>query len=128
MEEKMKIKKIKIKVMEMNEWFDHVESVLKNFNKGTFKEYPATVSFANLALIRKTLTPRRMQLLSVIKHKKPSSIYELAKVLKRDRKAVTTDINMLKELGFIKMRKQQRERTIVKPEVHYGEIEIGVKL
>ena len=124
----MKIKKIKIKVMEMNKWFDHVGSVLENFNKKEYKHYPKTVSFANLELLRKILTPRRIQLLGIIKHKKPESIYELAKIVERDRKAVTTDINILENLGFVELKKQDKERTMVKPEVKFEEIEIGVKI
>ena len=87
----MKVKKINIKVMDIDEYFNHVESVLENYNKGKYKEYPSTVSFANLTLLRKILSPRRVQLMSVIKHKKPESIYELAKMVNRERKAVMTD-------------------------------------
>ena len=130
MEEKMKVKKIKIKIkiMEMNKWFDHVESILKDAKKGRYSPYPRTISFSNLESARKILSPRRMQLLAVIKHQKPASIYELAKMVGRDRKAVTTDINLLEELGFVKLKKHQRERTLVTPQVPFEEVNIGIKI
>ena len=124
----MKVKKINIKVMDIDEYFNHVESVLENYNKGKYKEYPSTVSFANLTLLRKILSPRRVQLMSVIKHKKPESIYELAKMVNRERKSVITDINILNELGFVKLKRYHKEREIVKPEVNFEEIDIGVKI
>ena len=124
----MKVKKIRIKIMGMEEWFGHVESVLVGFNKGESKKYQATVSFENLVLLRKALSPRRMQLLSIIKHKKPESVYELAKMVERDRKSVVIDIGILRELGFVELKKQYKERAMVKPSVPFEEINIGVKI
>ncbi len=124
----MKVKKIQIRIMDMDKWFDHVGNVLKDFNKKKYKPYKKTVSFENLELLRKTLTPRRIQLLSVVKNKKPRSIYELSKILHRERKSVTNDINILKELGFINLKKETKERTMMRPEVRFEEIEIGVRI
>ncbi len=38
-----------------------------------------------------------------IKEKKPKSIYELAKILGRDFKSVSSDIKLLERFGFIDM-------------------------
>ena len=128
MEEKMKVKKVRIKVMGMNKWFNQVGRILKNAEEGKYKRDIQTVSFANAALLRKTLSPKRLELLSIIKHQKPNSIYELAKMSERDRKSVIQDIKLLKQLGFVTLRKHHKERTLVTLEVPFEELTIQMRI
>ena len=64
---------------------------------GEDREY----DFEGVATLRKLLSNEKARLLHTIKTKKPGSVYELAKILKRDLKAVKNDIKLLDRFGFI---------------------------
>ena len=59
--------------------------------------------FQGIATLRKLLNNEKARLLHTIKTKKPNSIYSLAKMLKRDFKSVSDDINLLEKFGFIEL-------------------------
>ena len=61
----------------------------------------AVLSFADLPLLAKTLTPARWQLLERLAKEGPLSVYQLAKRLERDYKNVHTDVAELAALGLI---------------------------
>lgn len=76
-----------------------------NVNKGNFvsKLIGAEKShdFSDIQLLRSLLSNEKARILYALKTKKPKSIYELAKILKRDLKSVRQDIKILKRFGFI---------------------------
>jgi predicted transcriptional regulator len=61
----------------------------------------AVLSFADLPLLVKTLTPARWDLLKALAKEGPQSVYGLAKRLERDYKNVHTDVARLVELGLV---------------------------
>lgn len=61
----------------------------------------AILSFADLPLLLKTLTPARWALLERLKRIGPVSVYALAKDLGRDYKNVHTDVARLVALGLV---------------------------
>jgi predicted transcriptional regulator len=61
----------------------------------------AILSFANLPLLLKTLTPARWALLGRLAKAGPLTIFALAKLLERDYKNVHTDVTSLLGLGLI---------------------------
>ena len=67
------------------------------------------LTLQDLPLLLRTLTPARWALLEHLRSAGPSSIYELAKRLKRNYKNVHTDVSQLIELGLI----QRNEKTEV---------------
>ena len=64
----------------------------------------AILSFADLPLLLKTLTPARWALLQRLHAIGASSVYALAKALARDYKNVHTDVQRLLELGLVERR------------------------
>ncbi|HVC13186.1 MAG TPA: MarR family transcriptional regulator [Burkholderiales bacterium] len=62
------------------------------------------LTFAELPLLLRTLTPARWTLLGRLRADGPLSVYELAKRLQRDYKNVHTDVRRLAELGLIARR------------------------
>jgi predicted transcriptional regulator len=68
-----------------------------------FKTEKEDFDFGGLATLRKLISNEKARLLNVVKNKKPGSIYELAKILKRDFKSVSEDVKMLGSFGFIDM-------------------------
>ena len=61
----------------------------------------AVLSFADLPLLLKTLTPARWELLRELKKMGAVSVFSLAKHLRRDYKNVHTDVARLGEIGLI---------------------------
>jgi predicted transcriptional regulator len=59
------------------------------------------LSFENLPLMLKTLSPARWELLRKLSEEGPLSIYELARRLARDYKNVHTDVTQLAALRLI---------------------------
>ena len=69
----------------------------------------AILSFADLPLLAKNLTPARWDLLKRLKAAGPLTIFALAKLLERDYKNVHTDVGQLIALGLI----QKNEENLV---------------
>jgi predicted transcriptional regulator len=61
----------------------------------------AILSFADLPLLAKNLTPARWELLKRLKAAGPLTIFALAKLLERDYKNVHTDVTRLLDLGML---------------------------
>lgn len=70
----------------------------------------AVLSFADLPLLMKTLTPARWDLLRRLAKAGPLTVYALAKLLERDYKNVHTDVAQLTSLGLI----QKTEENLVR--------------
>ncbi len=65
------------------------------------------LSFPDLPLLTKTLSPARWALLQELR-KDPCTIYELARRLERDYKNVHTDVTQLAAIGLIERRADGR--------------------
>jgi predicted transcriptional regulator len=61
----------------------------------------ALLSFADLPLLVKNLSPARWELLRRLKAAGPLTVFALAKLLERDYKNVHTDVSRLSELNLI---------------------------
>jgi len=61
----------------------------------------AVLSFADLPLLTKNLSPARWELVRRLKTAGPLTIFALAKLLERDYKNVHTDVQALIELGLL---------------------------
>ncbi len=84
---------------------------------------------SEIASLRGLLSNEKARLLNIIKTKHPSSIYELAKLLGRDFKAVRHDIRLLEQFGFVELissHKQGRERLM--PVVDVDKLVISINL
>jgi len=84
---------------------------------------------SEISNLRQLLSNEKARLLDTCKTKQPSSIYELAKLLGRDFKAVRHDIKLLEQFGFIELIssiKQGRER--LRPVVDADRVIITINL
>ncbi len=124
----IKTKEINVRIEPSNAFWDRTEKVFKDLDKGIFPKSETSVSFDNLELFKKTLTKKRLELLHLIKLNKPKSIYELSRIAKRDRKSITTDIKILKDVGLIEIIKEKTSRKLAKPILRYDEIKLGIKI
>jgi predicted transcriptional regulator len=84
---------------------------------------------SEISSLRQLLSNEKARLLDMCKTKQPASIYELAKLLGRDFKAVRHDIKLLEQFGFIELIssiKQGRER--LRPVVDADKVIITINL
>ena len=70
----------------------------------------SVLSFADLPLLVKNLSPARWELLKRLKKAGPLTIFALAKLLERDYKNVHTDVVQLTSMGLI----QKTEENLVR--------------
>ena len=70
----------------------------------------AVLSFADLPLLTRTLTPARWELLRRLAKAGPMTVYALAQLLGRDYKNVHTDVARLLELDLLERNSESRVR------------------
>src|SRR4030067_3329517 len=107
----MKVKKVKIGIKTLEEVLQDTGEVMKKIERGEklkpVKE--SEVYFTSFEAFRKALTPKRLELLRLIKSKQPSSINELARIGKRDWKNITHDVKYLVQIGLVEKKKANRK-------------------
>jgi predicted transcriptional regulator len=68
--------------------------------------------FSGTLALRQLLSNEKARILHVIKTKKPGSIYDLAKILKRGFKSVNDDVKFLQRFGFIEIVEEKTKNRI----------------
>ncbi len=118
----MKVKNIRIAIKSEEELFQEVKNVWEKTEKGEKPKKHEGLYFENLEAMRKVLTENRLTMLKVIRKEHPASIYDLAKILKRDDKNTFDDIHFLVEVGLIELKKTKEGRERNTPIVNYEKI------
>ena len=76
-----------------------------NVNKAGFvsklKGEKTDHDFSDVKLLRNILSNEKGRILYTLKSQSPESIYQLAKILKRDLKSVRQDVKILERFGFL---------------------------
>ncbi len=125
----MHVKRLNLKVEPKAQFFDRVGKKLSAVDKGQSPgPLEEALSFESLEAFRKILTPKRMELLRLIRHERPSSLYALAKLARRDLKNVRDDIALLKKLGLVDLRSDRNVRAVVIPRVNYDELKVAIAI
>jgi predicted transcriptional regulator len=87
------------------------------------------VGFTSIEAARNFLTRERLALLRAIRIRRPSSLYELAKMVDRDFKNVQEDIRILQRHGLVRIAKEPRGKRKVKvPQVPFDEIALRIAI
>jgi predicted transcriptional regulator len=87
------------------------------------------VGFTSIEAARNFLTRERLSLMRTIRTRHPSSLYQLAKMVKRDFKNVQEDILILERHGLVRISKEPRGKRKVKvPEVLFEEIALKIAI
>ncbi len=126
----MKIKKIDIGIKTLEENLNDFSKTWKKLQAGEKVKKKERVYFDSIDSMRSILTNNRLLILKTISERNPKSVYELAKLLKRDLKNVNQDLNLLSEIGLVVLEKHKTDKERVVPYVGYDKIllEIPVKL
>ncbi|MBI5243221.1 MAG: hypothetical protein HY922_05965 [Elusimicrobia bacterium] len=87
------------------------------------------VYFTSLEAARRFLTPKRLELIRLIKERRPHSLYELAKLASRAFPGVFQDVQLLFRHGLVKLGREKRTpRNPVHPQVGYDAISLWIGL
>lgn len=85
--------------------------------------------FSGISSLRQLLTNEKARILHTIKYEKPSSIYQLAKILNRNFKSVSDDLKVLEKFGLIEfVEEKTKNRTKHRPEIAIDTINIVVRV
>ena len=101
-------KPLEIRVGGAADALDRFEAMWNRAAEGRPARPLEVLSFVDLPLLLKTLTPARWALLQRLRAEGPLSIYQLAKHLERDYKNVHTDVTQLAALGLIEKQADTR--------------------
>ena len=123
----IKTRELKLYIEDNVDFKKKIKAELRAIDRSKAKKLREdSISFQSLDQLRKFLTPKRLELLKVIRHKKPSSIYELAKLVSRTSENVNTDIKFLEKLGFVEVTKVKELRKKSVPEVGYDKMTLEI--
>jgi predicted transcriptional regulator len=87
------------------------------------------VGFTSIEAARNFLTRERLALMHAIRTRRPASLYELAKIAKRDFKNVQEDVRILERHGLVRIAKESRGKRKVKvPHVLFEEIALRIAI
>ena len=99
-------RKLEIRLGAAGDALDRFEAAWNRVQEGRAMRPLEILSFADLPLLLKTLSPARWALLAELSE--PMSIYRLARRLERDYKNVHTDVTQLAAIGVIEKRSDGR--------------------
>lgn len=109
--------------------------ILIEESKGAFsifqkaKSSKESYDFDSLLSIRQLLSNEKARILHVIKYQKPISIYELAKKLGRNFKAVNDDMKVLERFGFVELVEEKTKNRIRhRPEIIVDNLVLNIKI
>jgi predicted transcriptional regulator len=122
----MKVHNIKIGVKDLRAVLDEAREAMERITAGRPVQKIHDVNFTSYEAMRKILTPRRLELLHVIKEKNPQSVYELAQMLGRDLKNVNDDLTTFVNIGLVELRKTTKGRKKVVPSVTVDKIQVEI--
>jgi predicted transcriptional regulator len=125
----MKTKCITIKLQSLAEGLQDFVRVAHAIERGRPpKRMLDVLAFESLEAMRKVFTPRRLELLQVIRQERPASVYALAKATGRDLRNVQDDVAMLARLDLVSLSRGRHARAGVSPRVDYDRIRLDIPL
>jgi len=125
----------KTRIIDIYEKEGTFSSVFKKFkgyagyNEENKKDSKGDYNTQDLSILRQLLSNEKARLLSVVKNKKPNSLYKLSKYLNRDFKSVREDVMLLKKFGFLELIEEKSNNRIThKPLITASVINIVVRI
>ncbi|TLD40701.1 MAG: putative transcriptional regulator [Candidatus Jettenia ecosi] len=122
----MRVKKVKIGIKSLKDVLNDTKEAMRKLERGEKVKPEKELYFESIKGFRKAITPKRVELLHVIKEKHPKSLQELARLSKRDIKSIVTDIAILEELGLVDMKRKKEGRKESIPTVEYNKINLEI--
>ncbi len=128
-------KTLKIKIKTLDDFHGEVLSAMKELDSGKKKlkaksDAKDVVYFDSQINFQKFFTAQKIEMLAIIKHAKPKTIYELATLAKRQFPAVLKDAKSLEDYGFIVLDHKEDARRSIQPRLsfNYDEIVVDIRV
>ena len=117
-----------VKIIVMG-WHDFNKMVISDIGKavktGSFSKQEDVIYAESLGAARRLMTSERLRMLVEVKKRRPRSLYELAKMMKKDIKTISTDATILSQAGLMKLEKYNvGKRKKVRPIVSARKIQL----
>lgn len=122
----MKVKRVKIGIKSTKDVLDDLVATGEAIERGEEVKREKAIYFESIDGFRKALTPRRLELLRLIREKQPESLQGLSRLAKRNIKSVATDIALLEDLGLVGMKRKKEGRRESTPTVNYNKINLEI--
>lgn len=119
----MKTKTIKIGIKDIHTAMDDFVGAAEALTRGETVREETGIYFTTIEAFRRAITPRRMELLHIIKKTKPKSINQLAKFACRNIKNVAEDVKFLAQVGLVET---ETANNRLVPQVDYDEIDLRI--
>ena len=104
----MKIKKVKFGIRSTDDVLREAAETMKSVAAGKkVKPKGHRLFFTSPEALRRFLTPKRLELIRLVRKRRPSSINQLAVLAHRDFKRVYEDIMSLSEAGLVDLAKDK---------------------
>lgn len=109
----MKVKKVKIGIRSTDEVLQEAAETMKAVAAGKkVRPKGRRLFFTNAEALRRFLTPRRLELIRLIRQQHPTSINELAAHAHRDFKRVYDDVRLLADAGLLDLAKDKGRKMV----------------
>ena len=119
----MKIKTIKVGIRDIRTAMDDFVAAGEALARGETVREETGIYFTSIEAFRRAITPRRMELLHIIKTTRPKSINQLAKFARRNIKNVAGDVKFLAQVGLVETEMADNR---LAPQVDYDEIDLRI--
>ena len=124
----MRVRRMKIGIRRPEESLREAKEIARRLKAGEkLPEREEELYFADLATLRKALSPKRLALLWAIAEHEPRSVRELAEQVGRDIKNVSQDLAFLARLGLVEL-KEARRGMPQAPILPYDEIDFNLRI
>ena len=119
----MKTKTITIGIKNTQTAMDDFVATGEKLAHGEVVHKETGIYFTSIEAFRRAITPRRLELLHLIKATRPKSINQLAKYAHRNIKNVSEDMKFLAQVGLVETEKADN---CLSPQVDYDEIDLRI--
>ena len=123
------MKTVTFTIEPFTESLNRFKETFKAVQAGRHVEPQEIVGFTSLEAARNFLTRERLALLRTIRIRHPGSLYELARMVKRDFKNVQQDIGILERHGLVRISTEPPGKRKVKvPQVPFEQISLKIAI
>lgn len=112
-----------IQVETADEFFEQVKQDAAAVNEGSDIDDVDVLSVPDLATLSRVLSKTNLELIQAIAEHEPGSMREAARLVERDIKNVSEDLNFLAELDIVEIETDGRAK---RPVVPYDDIEVDI--
>lgn len=120
------MRKLIVSLKSPNQSLNDFKLALKNAHKHNSKTSHFEIAFDNKKDFDKFI--KNIDILMLIRSLKPDSIYELAKMLKKDQSNITKIIAFFEQYGIVEIKEALKNNRLVKrPVVSYQKIEFSLE-